>query len=747
MDGPRFDALTRKLATATAARASRRVLLKAGSLAGVASLVQQRPTTAQEATSSPARPSSRPSGGPTPAQLAFDLEYDPERIFAFVRDEVRYDPYPGILRGAKGTLWGLAGNAADQAVLLAALLTEALVESRFVIGTLDDSAVARLTEAATWDEETVREHARKVLDVTNPGGEAIIPPEPTGEQREQAEQLVEDGVRAFEAARGQIDQTVDTLHDALDGAGIALPILRGGIPERERTQHVWVQYRAGAEWVDLDPVFPDAEAGDAIAADAAPLAELPPELFHGVTVRAVAEVIQGGQAVERELLAYTARAADLVGEALTFLHLGPPLFKAVGVSIEGLLEGSTQFVPTLLVPGDGQAGVALTFGTGGGGVFGSIDSDEGQAVAEWLEVEVAPVDRPVRTARREVFDRIGFERRAAGTVNLAELRPVELTDLGEGQKGYLPLEAVTRIVIGGAGVPGGYFVQDYTVADPVADMANSLYGQRYTRAALALDRMTETGVRLYADAPSVSSITLAPMSVTPDRAEGQVVVDLIHQGLATAPTGSVTLSQHPGILAGVLDHTAERLVLEAGQQVSGQGGPPSASVGRLFEAALAERVPLVTMAPGATIERGLELSERARARIAAALADGYAVVVPSRAIDLGGGPLTGWWQIDPTTGETVDRLETGQGAASLRAPLGEQVVTIQVGTRSVYAFRIMSLCIVIVFQGALVMFGAGLVTGVAGSRSSIGAGAVIAGGTAGLAAGLGLVAGGLACAG
>jgi transglutaminase-like putative cysteine protease len=50
--------------------------------------------------------------------VAARLGYDPDALFAFVRDEIHYEAYAGVLRGAKGTLWARAGNAADQAVLL-----------------------------------------------------------------------------------------------------------------------------------------------------------------------------------------------------------------------------------------------------------------------------------------------------------------------------------------------------------------------------------------------------------------------------------------------------------------------------------------------------------------------------------------------------------------------------------------------------------------------------------------------------
>ena len=60
------------------------------------------------------------------ADLAFDLDYDLERMFRFVADEIRYEPYAGILRGAVGALDAGAGNSVDKSLLLAALLDESV---------------------------------------------------------------------------------------------------------------------------------------------------------------------------------------------------------------------------------------------------------------------------------------------------------------------------------------------------------------------------------------------------------------------------------------------------------------------------------------------------------------------------------------------------------------------------------------------------------------------------------------------
>ena len=50
------------------------------------------------------------------------LGNNPANIYAFVRDQIKFEAYPGSLRGARGTLWAMAGNTLDKASLLVALL-------------------------------------------------------------------------------------------------------------------------------------------------------------------------------------------------------------------------------------------------------------------------------------------------------------------------------------------------------------------------------------------------------------------------------------------------------------------------------------------------------------------------------------------------------------------------------------------------------------------------------------------------
>ena len=66
--------------------------------------------------------------------LAEKLGYSPAKVLAWVHDNIKYEPYWGSLKGAKGTLVSGAGNATDQASLMIALLRASNIPSRYVSG-------------------------------------------------------------------------------------------------------------------------------------------------------------------------------------------------------------------------------------------------------------------------------------------------------------------------------------------------------------------------------------------------------------------------------------------------------------------------------------------------------------------------------------------------------------------------------------------------------------------------------------
>ena len=168
------------------------------------------------------------------------------------------------------------------------------------------------------------------------------------------------------------------------------------IPDRERTQHVWLQYADGPNWVDLDPSFPGAEAGTAYATVSETVDQLPDELFHTVDIRVMAEVVVGGAPTPTEVLSHRVRSADVAGLVLMLVH---PNAEWLGVA--EAITGQQKHVPTLFI-GDIESirGTAISLSEGEGvlGALGEEAPAEGQALAEW--VRSASSARTGRCARR-----------------------------------------------------------------------------------------------------------------------------------------------------------------------------------------------------------------------------------------------------------------------------------------------------------------------------------------------------------
>src|SRR5690625_4378382 len=97
--------------------------------------------------------------------LALELAFeDAATITAWVKENIGYQPYAGVLRGAQGTLASASGNALDQSLLLAGLLGDAGYEVRIARGELSEVQAAELlalTANASFgiDSEAILERA------------------------------------------------------------------------------------------------------------------------------------------------------------------------------------------------------------------------------------------------------------------------------------------------------------------------------------------------------------------------------------------------------------------------------------------------------------------------------------------------------------------------------------------------------------------------------------------------------------
>jgi hypothetical protein len=631
------------------------------------------------------------------ADLARSLEYDVGRIFGFVSDEIRYEPYAGALRGATGTLWARAGNSADQSALLAALLTESLVPVRFASGTLDAATATSILSSAQQDAATIRAEASAALfgsggSASGAGSAGLSSPAPDPSElitRARANQA-----NVAQAVTTQLQDATGTIVSALTAAGISVPAIQPTMPDLEVTRHLWVQYASGPIWVDVDPCLPGNPPAHTIATATETLDQIPVELRHQIEFLITAESVSGGQLQQAVTLDRAAFADTLVGVPITFQNAKPSGLKGLGIGIADELTGTVQYVPCLTIGGDSFVVPApLTFGAGGG-IFaepGQPGSLEGETTAQWLDVRVSSPGKDPQVARRTIFDRVGEAARATGQVELTALKPVELVDLdADTPKEYLPCRVVHSFAVLGGLPSGQYFVQDYSTNDAFSNVSVIGNACHYVREVLFLDRGVPAGARTFSDAPNVISYSIVPTApgVTPGTDTVSIGLDVWHRSFGHVPVAGVTPTVPPAIMAGVLSHIAERLSTGDGHTLDGSATvSPPLSVGRVFEEAKSQGIAarVVRTAADAT---AAGYTPDVTARLSASLADGSVAIVPERTVAIDGEQRLGWWLVDPVDGRTRDELDDGRGVAAT-----DYSLPLTTTGRAVTAFERLAYCL------------------------------------------------------
>ncbi|MHB1186972.1 RHS repeat-associated core domain-containing protein [Thiobacillus sp.] len=107
-----------------------------------------------------------PRTHPDIVALAKQLDYNPVRMFEWVNQNIRFEPYYGSMKGGLGALWSKSGGATDQASLLAALLRASNIPVRYVRGTIsviDGAPKGADGRAPRWIGAKSYDAARAVL--------------------------------------------------------------------------------------------------------------------------------------------------------------------------------------------------------------------------------------------------------------------------------------------------------------------------------------------------------------------------------------------------------------------------------------------------------------------------------------------------------------------------------------------------------------------------------------------------------
>jgi|GEM_PF-2920765 len=583
-----------------------------------------------------------------PQKLAADTEklikaipearYDPEArakelgagldpLFSLVRDEIRFESYAGVLRGAYGTYLARAGNAADRSLLLALLLKLKGIAARFAMGRLSTENAERLF-AHIFDPPRVA-------------------PAPAVQLAENSDAETA-GLRERLYARARRDYAVVRSALGRNLPPVTSPSRENLLAELER--HVWVQAQVDGSWIDLDTSFPDAVAGKAYASAEETTDALPEKLYQWVTLRVIGEQLVNKSLTKETALEISFYTVDLLDAQIVLGHAQAPRRSA---GIWGALagdegSGAEEWIPAMWIDGEIYTGQPISFGTGGQSSF----------VAEWLEFELNFPDGMTEVNRRTLADRAGAALRKSGTLTADLLKPLQRNEAGvkAAQAAYnIWFSAGSHNALQYAKVLNMLAVSLKPVEPGAVQEKPPFEVQAWTFSVqnfswlLMTDKLIipalneSSGVRFYPDSPRISVFGVGP-GPWEETEETFLQTDLRRdhlRGIARKSIDEAAVAERKlwfGALEGALEY---EMVAE---QLSAIGGDPAS----IESTSAMLGTDGVVVLSGGRPEKPQDVSPEAAARIDSALEIGAVLVAPRGALRKGEGA---WWEIAPQTGD------------------------------------------------------------------------------------------------
>lgn len=613
--------------------------------------------------------------------LTLDLAFeDPEGIAAWVDDNISFEPYRGLLRGAKGTLWSRAGNALDQSVLLASLVNAAGYDVRIQLGELSvqeaeelllGTLVERSAPTLFTDQQAVEQFTARAESAIAAMGQPV---DDWGD------------LAAENDPTGEVASIASRLNQALQGEGL-LPdadASRDAIISEAR-EYAWVEYRLGPTdgWTPVHPAWPVHVDTPAVEASTTLTGTVPAELQHRVRVQAFVE-----RRIGEELSAvpvmdpWEAPAANINGQGLSFSFV-PMLDEAdddrseleralfVPVWMDAFPEGALAFdLMGNIVPVDVAAtmaaGVFRTVGdrfnlaTGALGGFGTNSSGPGEGVmattAAWVEITLVSPGGREETSRHpvavrgshegadlEFADRLGS--RQTVTASTSTLPPSWVLD-----------GLIDRIIVS-APLFEVLISEQYGQSEAIAvdtDLLVNVMNQQSSSIllinAFQVGPVDRAGVVGYRSSPGV---LVHEMSRVDEELFDSINIVNSEWRILEATERGLDVRSDIAIEQGVHEAHVETEFIA---QLTGEVVHSTVTA---FRSMSDEARFLVVSSVDDLSLVDVALPESLTRELRAELEAGFVLVLP----ELDSADGYGWWRIDPLTGETLGLISSGRGGA------------------------------------------------------------------------------------
>ncbi len=333
------------------------------------------------------------------------LEADPYMAFDFVRDQIAFDPYQGILRGSDGAIGAQAANSWGQSLLLRDLLNAIGIQTRLMQGSLSSEKQDML---------------RSQIATNNP--QADLRQTLTGINDGYAERLKARAHRDYEGL-------INAFQPLFNQAEIITPNI---------SSHIWVQAKIDGNWIDLDPSFHNAKAGDIYAQDAIILEKIPDDAYHTITLDIIAETLSEDALTEKKLLHKTFKAIELQNTPI-YLYFTQEQ-NALGGGLFGRSKGGEALIPVLNVEAQTTKGDSFSLQTSDAAP--SLFNEESQAqdfffgesnitstlTGMYMDVTTQSPNGEERTERKIMLDRLTSDQRMQDVITHDQIKTSKDSD-------------------------------------------------------------------------------------------------------------------------------------------------------------------------------------------------------------------------------------------------------------------------------------------------------------------------------
>ena len=624
------------------------------------------------------------------------LEFDEDNIINFVKNEVHFQQYSGVLRGPEGTLRSMSGNALDQAILLSSLLKNAGFDARILRtqvsaeqgkALLKEISLAGPAKSPYLDEGAFNSILREMWELT-------------GQPASDFEAILDKASRSDPGLEQKyidiVNRDAEFIFENLALKDIVLGNQEA--PEEIATEardYFWVEYRSGVSsgWSTVHPVlkrlipaFESLESVQTISDT------IPDDLLHKFRFEVVLEQQRAGKPVTQSLInPWEVPAANIAGKGMSFTNTPLSFIQQLDEGILNIGEESNDiFIPVFRGNPNSQTFdllgnvVPLEAAASSYAAIFATDANKLAEAANSLNAlggKSKPSDKAVMYLSSLKIKLTLIEPGGTETSFWREIyTEPEENSLSEKEKRIELYSALTQnysIVVGtGADSQAAIIDASLQAIEAKQGVIRSVLNQVYEKeGAGASMKQGEGDVNWLGSSVVFSVFDLFNRKVEfkTYRHKPSLFIHRSTLPLRTLPTAHTDILQNkrrPVSVSGEHSFAATQDMVRMGVWESLAEGllirkanNPVLDTHSIFEKHKADGSDFKVIQPSnSAAVSELHIGEAARTSLINDLKSGYTVIVPDSK-GLNAANKIAWWRIDPLTGETLGIGETGEGTA------------------------------------------------------------------------------------